>query len=274
MTRVLTPLLAFLLLSSGFVRAEPDSLDGVAPPEDALVTPPDPRELGEGWFEQLQGFDALEAYEARAGRGVVQFVVARRWRDGRAQILVDVVSPRSYTKWAFLFLQNRERSDDFFVYVPGLRRVLRLPAVQLEGSIMAVLGRHATLADLRPILPGELEYELRPDSEIDGEPCWTVEARPADRWLGFERMELAISKRTGVALRTAMHKGSEVRRILVSPKDVRIYEGRYLPIRRRLEVTPAGVTVEVFLRNLMIDPPLPDQLFSKQSLLTQRFPKF
>ncbi len=274
MTRALPPLLAFLLLANGFVRAEPPSVDAAAPPEDAVPSAPDARQLGEGWFEQLQGFDALEAYEARAGRGVAKFMVARRWRDGRAQIVVDVREPRSYARWAFLFLQNRERSDDFFVYVPGLRRVLRLPAVQLEGSIMAVVGRFATLADLRPVLPGELDYELGPDREIDGEPCWTLEAVPADRWLGFERMKLAISKRTGVALSTEMHKGNEIRRILVSPNDVRSYDGRSLPIRRRLEVTPTGMTAEVFLRNLMIDPPLPDQLFSKQSLLTQRFPTF
>ena len=271
MIRVPLSVLLLALVTSVAVRADPPS--PVTPAEDAVPTPADARELGEGWFRQLQGFDALEAYEARAGGRRAEFVVARRWHEGRAQIVVDVRKPRAFAKIALLFLQNRDRSDDFFIYWPFLRRVRRMTAAKLEGGLLP-FGRYVTLADVRPVLPGELDYRRLPDTEVEGEPCYVVEGRPAGRWLGFDSMELALSKRTGVALRTETHRGKEVRRVLVSPKDVRLFEGRYLPMRRRLEVSPSGLTAEVILRNLMIDPPLPDHLFSKQSLLTQRFPSF
>jgi hypothetical protein len=276
MMRVLPPLtlIALVIGSNGVVRAEPAPLDALPAPVDAVPKEPDANELAERWFRQIQGFDALEAYEARVAQTQVEFVVARRWREGRVQVLIDVREPREYAKFAFLFFQNRDRSDDLFAYLPFWRRVKRLPAAQLEGGLLAAVGKYATLADMRPVLPGEAEYERLPDSEVDGEACWTIQGRPTGRWLGFDRIELVISKRTGVALRTEMHKRSEVRRLLVSPKDVRMFDGRYLPTHRRLEVSPGDLTAEIFLRNLMIDPPLPDQLFSKQSLLTQRFPTF
>jgi hypothetical protein len=239
-----------------------------------VARPQDGPEAAEAYFAQVHRFDALEAYEATLGSRRVQFVVARRWKDGRAQLLVDIRSPRSFEKVAFLFLQNRERSDDFFVYWPPLRRVLRVTAAELETSMLPI-GRLMTLGDLRPTLPGELIHSPLPDTEVEGEPCWVVESRPSGRRLGFDRMVLEISRRTGVALRTRFFNGErEIRRILVSPEDVRLFDDRYLPVRRRVEIPTDDTTAEVVLRNLMIDPPLPDQLFSKQSLITQRFPSF
>jgi hypothetical protein len=247
----------------------------------AASTPePDPgranhaTEVAEAWFSQLHRFDALEAYEGWLGSRRVQFVVARRWKDGRAQLLVDLRAPRSVAKVAFLLLQNRDRSDDFFVYSPSLRKVLRITAAELDTSVVPI-GRLMTLGDLRPVLPGELVHTPLPDTEVEGESCWAVESRPSGRPLGFDRMVLEISQKTGVALRTRLYRGRrEVRRITVSPRDVRRFDERYLPVRRRVEILTDGAEAELVLRNLMIDPPLPDQLFSKQSLITQRFPSF
>jgi hypothetical protein len=245
-----------------------------------VTAPPAPEErstaadVAEAWFKQVHGFNAFEAYEGRLGERRAQFVVARRWKDGRAQVLVDVRSPRSLAKVAFLMLQNRDRSDDYFVYYPQLRKVLRITAAELDTSV-APIGRLMTLGDMRPVLPGELIHTALPDEEVEGEPCRVVESRPTGRRLGYDRMVLAISQTTGVALRTQFYRGDrEVRRIRVSPGDVQRFDDRYLPVRRRIQFFGDGTTADLILRNLMIDPPLPDQLFSKQSLITQRFPSF
>jgi hypothetical protein len=234
------------------------------------------QELAEAWFSQLYGFDALEAYEIPLGWGSVEFVVARRWKGGLAQIVIDVRSPRELAKWAFLFLQNRSRSDDFFAYVPlpSVMRVRRFTAAQLEAGI-PIGGQMVLLSDLRPPLPGELVHTSLPDTEVEEQSCWAVESRPSGRRLGFDRMVLEISQKTGVALRTRLYQGRrEVRKITVSPHDVRQFDDRFLPVRRQVHGSGDASKVELVLRNLMIDPPLPDQLFSKQSLITQRFPSF
>jgi hypothetical protein len=45
-------------------------------------------------------------------------------------------------------------------------------------------------------------------------------------------------------------------------------------MRRRLIQQPSGQETELLLRNFLLDPELPDRLFSAQTLRTQRFPSF
>lgn len=259
MARLFLILLVSLLIGASSEDAVPTSATSVA----------------ERWFTQLYGFDAFEAYEGRTGARTVQFVVARRWKDGRVQLLVDIRKPEALRKRDFLLFQNRNRSDDLFLFVPYSNRpVRRLTAAELRVSLPG-MGWLLNVGDLRPPLPGELEHRPLADTEIEGEACWAVESHPTGRSLGFDRMELAISKKTGVALRTRYFRGArEVRRVLVSPEDVKLFDDRYLPTRRQLLRLTDDTTGELVLRNLMIDPPFPDQLFSKQSLITQRYPSF
>jgi hypothetical protein len=47
-----------------------------------------------------------------------------------------------------------------------------------------------------------------------------------------------------------------------------------LPTRRRIETRTTRERLDLVLRNLMIDPVLPDRLFTSHSLRYQRFPTF
>ena len=228
-----------------------------------------PSAIADAYFEQLYGFNALEAYESTRGPARAVFAVARRWKKGSAKILIDVQAPESFSKWALLLLHNRKRSDDLFAYVPAWRRVHRLSAIDLE---MQVLFQVLSLGEFRPISPGELEYVRLPDEEVEGETCQVVEGRPSHRGLGFDRMELAISPKSGLALRTRVFTGeNEIRRILVSPEDIQKYGQRLLPVRRRIISPPDEGVTELVLRNLVLDPALPDSIFTQHSLRKQRF---
>jgi hypothetical protein len=54
---------------------------------------------------------------------------------------------------------------------------------------------------------------------------------------------------------------------------VRDYEGRFLPTRRSVE-RPGSDTQVFSLIRLMLDPVLPDQLFTTQNLKLGRFPSY
>lgn len=232
----------------------------------------DPSALAHAYFEQLYGFDALEAYESRRGAARATFAVARRWAEGRAEILIDVQAPDSFSKWALLLLHNRKRSDDLFAYVPSWRRVTRLTAIDLEVQVLFQL---LPLGEFRPIVPGELEYARLPDTVVEGEWCYVVEGRPRHRGLGFDRVELALSPSSGLALRARYFRDSnEIRRVLVSPADIRDYGDRRLPVRRRISTPPDDGVTELVLRNLVLDPVLPESLFTRHNLRVQHFPSF
>ena len=228
--------------------------------------------LANAYFDQIYGFDALAAYESRRGGGSASFAVARRWRDGRAKILIDVLKPSSFSKWALLLLHNTDRSDDLFAYVPAWRKVTRLTAIDLETQVLFQLF---PLGEFRPIAAGELAYRSLPDAVVEGEECIVVEGRPRHRGLGFDRVELSLSRKSGLALQSRFYrKANEIRRVLVSPEDIREYGDRLLPERRRILTPPDTGYTELILRNLDVDPVLPDSLFTQHNLRLQRFPSF
>jgi hypothetical protein len=226
---------------------------------------------GDRHFAQLAGFDAIEAYEVSKGSASASFVVMRRWSGSGAEVLIDVHEPASLERLAILITQNDDRSDDLFAYFPAWRRVLRLNARLAQAPIFDLIS----LADVRPIAPGELEYSRLDDEEVGGELCTVLEGRPTHRGLGFERVELALSRESGFSLRTRFFRsGREIRRVLIAPKDLRRYGDRLLPARRRILFDPEGEPLQVELRNIQTNPALPARLFSHHNLMTQRFPSF
>ena len=243
--------------------------------------------LGELHFARLQGFDALAAYELRqGGRLRASFVVARRWRGKQADLFIRFQAPRAASRVAVLLRHSGSRSDDLFVYLPGAGsgggRVYRATAILPEEQVVSGL---LPLGELRPIGSGELEYARLPDRQVEGERCSVIVGRPRHRGLGFDRVELTISPRNGVALESRYYVGSrETRRTLISPEDFESFGERSLPVRRRLfrstppRAAPARAepepVAELLLRKLMLDPELPDRLFSVHNLRTQHFPGF
>jgi hypothetical protein len=256
----------FLLAAPSVARAT-----GEDPPSSPE---PSAEELGSRWFDQMFGFDAMEAYEARSKAHRVEFVVLRKWNGPAAELLIDLRAPRAVSSWAYLFRHNPGRPDDLFIYSSGLRRVRRIPPPRMSFPL-PFLGAALSVLNFRPFLPGELLYERLPDVAIQGEPCYGLALRPASPALGFDRVELAISRRTGVALRERyFRKGSETLRVRVRPEAAHRYEDRWLPEQRRIQSLPTGPEVELTLRNLMIQPALPDRLFTEHNLRVQRFPSF
>jgi hypothetical protein len=246
-----------------------------------------PTALGELHFARLQGFDAVEAYELRqGGRLRASFAVARRWRGNQAELFIKFQTPRAASRVAVLLRHSGSRSDDLFVYLPGAGsgggRVYRATAILPEEQVISGL---LPLGELRPIGPGELEFTRLPDREVQGERCSVVAGRPRHRGLGFDRVELAISPKSGVALESRYFVGSrETRRTLIAPEDFGNFGERSLPVRRRLfpgtraSDAPGGAepepVAELLLRNLMLDPELPERLFSVHNLRMQHFPGF
>lgn len=264
-----------------------------AAPGAAGVSAPEPGRAGGGsgeasaarlaarWSSQMFGFDALEAYESRRGGARGELVIARKWYGDTARIAFDVVSPPQLARVAALLIQQRGGGDELFLYAPlpsaprrsgmAVSRALAPPLeFPMPGTDAAV-----PVPEVRPFLEGELSYARLPDEVIAGEPCDVVEGRRTGAHRGFDRIELAIARRLGVALRTRYFwRDLERRRVTVRPEDVERFDGRWLPTRRVVEDLETSQTSELILRNIVIDAQLPDRLFRQHNLRFQRFPSF
>jgi len=234
----------------------------------------EPAALAERYFDEAQRFDAFLTYEVTHGPARAVFTMARRWRDGLAELVFDVREPHDFEKWAVLLRQNRSASDDLFIYAgsDSGRRIRRLSAPQLE--------RHAffdmlAIGDYRPIARGELRYEAASDEEIGGVPCRTVVATTATPILGFDRLELVFSKSAGLLLEERFFRGSrQVRTLTSKPEDFKDVEGRRVPFHRIARSWPDTGPTEINLLHALETADLPDNLFSALNLKKQHFPEF
>jgi hypothetical protein len=239
----------------------------------------DATEIAEAWFHRLYGFDALMAFESRHGEDYTHFQVARRWVDGRAELVFDVLEPAEFGKYAALLLHNSGSSDDLFLYVPSVqnapilgRRVRRLSAVAGQNQVFL---ERVSLGDMSPITYGELEYALLREEELSGELCWVIEGRPRHRGIAFDKIVLAISQESRVALRTEFYEDERLtRRVSIAPRDIGYFGDQMIPTRRTIEVPHMDGMTELTLKNILLDPTFPDRLFSQHNLQVQRFPHF
>ncbi len=236
--------------------------------------PQDPAALAEAYFDESERFDAFITYESKRGPARMLFTVARRWRDGLAELLFDVREPIAFRKFALLARQTRGGSDDLFAYLGEStgRRVRRFSAPDLERQ--AVYSVFA-LGDFRPFALGELSYQAAPDTGVAGTPCRVVIGRPALDALGFDRVELAFAADTGLLLESRFfRREQEFRRISIPPDAYEVHDGRRLPMRRIAHGYADRGETELVVKRLLATPDLPDDLFSHRNLVAQRFPDF
>ena len=254
--------------------AAPESGAAAAPAFDPATA--DPTALAETYFDEAQRFDAFLTYEVTRGPARAVFTVARRWKDGLAELMFDVREPADFDKWAVLLRQTRGGSDDLFFYVDKTgsqyldRRVRRAPSSLLERH--AFFGMLA-IGDYRPTARGELGYAAGPD-ELSGDvPCRVVIGTTPTSYLGFDRVELVFAKSSGLLLEERYYLRDKMMRQLTSkPEDFREVDGRRLPFKRVVRSWPDDGPSEIALVHALETPDLPDNLFSSLNLRKQRFP--
>ena len=240
-----------------------------------------PKALAEAHFSHLHAFNLVAAYESSNGGARATFVVARRVSGDRAELLMQfrafeleptrdrapLVETSFAKSFAGLLIHNRGRSDDLMVYLPMTKRVRRVPAPELQRH---PVFRIFPLGEFRPIVSGELRYRfLSRDRE-----ALAIEGRPVEYSPSFDRIELYFERGAPLAVRTVFFLGGkELRRVEIAPDDVRAYQGRLLPKLTRI-TTPDGEVTELRLRNALVDPPLPEEIFTEHNLWVKRFPYF
>jgi hypothetical protein len=245
-----------------------------AEPTPAVV---DATALADAYFDEAERFDGFRTYEVKRGPASALFTIAQRWRDGLAELIVDIREPEAFSKWALLLQQNRGGSDDLFAYIDKTgsildRGVRRFAAAQIE--------RHAffdllAVGDYRPTPRGELVYEAGADERLDGVPCHLVIATTPKPYLGFDRVELAFAADTGLLLESRFMQGDrETRRLTTAPGDFKDVGGRRLPFRRIAHSWADDGETEILLQRVVETPDLPDGLFSHLNLRVQHFPQF
>jgi hypothetical protein len=102
-------------------------------------------------------------------------------------------SPRDVAGTAYLsFSYDAEsRDDDRWLYLPAMKRIRRITG---SGKNDDFMGTDFTYEDMGRRNLDKDTFSLRGEESLEGEPCWTVEARPRDSREPYGRRLIRVRK--------------------------------------------------------------------------------
>jgi hypothetical protein len=260
MSRGLAPLFALALLApSGPVGAE-----------DAAPAPPPARELLERAFHNLYADDYVQmlVFETRSRGGSAtsrRLQLTRKRSQGRGRALLRFLEPADIRRTAVLVLENPDRADDLYVYLPAARMTRHLGATQRADSFF---GTDLSYEDVEPKRAEDWEASGLAWGEHRGAPCARIEIRPrAGFESSYERLDACVEVERGVLLWSEFHRGGRaVKRLEVEPASLRRVGTREFPFAMTFSTPARGSETRVLTESYELRPEIPEELFSAWNL--------
>lgn len=274
----LLPLLFALLVPAAPGPARADAVPGAFPedalPEDALLS-------GEEIYRRVLK-NRLRSYEQRTrvvsgDRGgseqesqmTVQYMSFRNDADEavggiHSKTRLEYEKPFDLRFTSYLVIDKEGATNDQFVYLPTYRRVRR---VNLRGE--AVFGSDFSFED---VLPRELEdatYDRLPDRNIDGVPCFVVEAIPqATANSEYSRFIFTVEKERYVPLhiRYWNEAGVFFKELHADYDSITRFDTAWIPMRSTMKNLLQDSWSRLFIDELQPNPKFSKAIFSLRGL--------
>jgi hypothetical protein len=214
----------------------------------------------------ISGDRADNAHEAR------MTVLWKSWRDENDQPRNDVLSktivrythPFDLRFSAYLVINNQNRGDDQFVYMPSRRRIRR---VNLRGE--PVLGSDFTFEDVVPREFEDAAYRRLPDAIHDGQSVYVVEITPkTEANSEYAKLQSWISKENFVVLRTLYwdRDDIQVKELLAPASEVKEFDGIFVPMHTEMRNLVNESWSKLYVDSFVPNPEIADGEFDPRRL--------
>lgn len=190
--------------------------------------------------------------------------------DGQLHSLGRFTEPPHLRGTTLLVIENRDRSDDQFVLLPGNDRVRRV-AQGRRGD--AFMGTDFSYEDLERHDAEDFEVVRTTQAEMRGEPVLVIRARPL-RESAYRLTEFSVSPADFAILRVRYfdnRSGESPVKILDAPREaMREVNGHVLPTVMTMQDLRHRTQTEARFEEIAVNPKLEDSLFSAVSLESGR----
>jgi hypothetical protein len=100
---------------------------------------------------------------------------------------------------ALLTHMKRTKTDNQWVWIPGLKRKMRVKAANITG---AFIGSEFAIEDLRSQYPEKYEITLLGEEEHDGKMCWKLQRVPQVKETGYSKHVVWMDQKDFLVLKT------------------------------------------------------------------------
>lgn len=253
----LASLAAFVTLTSGVPVQEPTSGLDVMQRYDAEQRTADSEVTVD-----------LTLFNARGDARERRLVLRTKTRpDGRRLLLIQFLAPGDVEGTGFLQIENHDRADDLWLYLPALRRVRRIAGSSRTDRFV---GTHFTFEDLDPEDLAAHDYTLAGVDTLDGRSAWVVEAVGANgaEESAYSRRRLWIDQERSVLLRADLYarEGGLTKRLRAEEVRQVAESGPWRAHRVEMEDLIDGSRTVLKMNTYTLDQGLPDDLFTERTL--------
>jgi len=190
-------------------------------------------------------------------------VKSKKGDNDNSKSQVTLLAPADAAGEAYLFLANKDREDEVYMFLPAFMETRKVSGTDKKGKF---LGTHLTYRDLETRELQDGQATRLADEAIGPHDCYVIESIPKDLDdSDYAKVVTWVRKTDYMPLRVEFFdaKGNKVKRMFsdkISAKDGTKYV-------KKLSIFPEGegsTTVEVL--DIDFNAELPDKTFSKDAL--------
>lgn len=191
--------------------------------------------------------------------------------DGRTKTVTVFLDPASVRNTRFLTVENTDRADDQWIYLPALRRIRRIASGEQDSSFMGSDFSYSDMSYGRERLD-ESDHEYSGNEVLDGRTCALVESTALpDSSSGYRRQVSWVDRQTWIPLRVEFYRSAgEGPAKVLTAADLEEVDGRWLARRLTMTTTQSGHRTELHITRARYGLPLAPGYFTTAFLETGR----
>jgi uncharacterized protein len=191
----------------------------------------------------------------------------REQPNGRMARLIRFHTPPEMAGSAVLALENADRDDDWWIYLPAYHTTRRIPSVNRGDTYMGTDFSYEDLTDLRT---DEYAFSLTGWAEVDGVRCRLLEARPQTAEISrhsiYRRRLYYVDPERLICPKVVLYgRDGEPLKEVRNARPVEI-DGRWRWDRTELRNVRTGHRTLLEVREREWREEIPERIFSERSL--------
>lgn len=192
-----------------------------------------------------------------------------RQRDLKTFMLSDkktmmwFLSPADIKGSSFFKINNDDKDDDMWIYLPALGKVRRIASIATNGSFMGSDFTYEDMGDRNLI---DYTYNLLKEETINGKQCWVIESTPkAGVSTDYSKIISWIWKDENIAIKEESYnkKGALKKIKTIELAKVKTY---WLPKKNTMEDLTVNHKTELLFDKVEVDTGIDPKIFDQNNM--------
>jgi outer membrane lipoprotein-sorting protein len=186
---------------------------------------------------------------------------------GASRIVIEFKQPANVAGTRFLTLENKDGSNNQWIFLPSLGKVRRVAASEGSGNFMGTDLSYDDISSADRDVDLDTHTLVREET-YNGKACYVIESRPRSGSYQYSKMVQWIDKAGKVNYKIELHdkRGAHVKTLeILELKDI---QGYLSPVKTRMTTHGNGTSTTINVEILRYNQNIPEPVFTTRYLET------